>query len=186
MTKDASNSALAFACGLLLLFVLEAGAAFLVLGGLDAEGALAETDLPAVTLLTDLRGSFTDLQGNEMTFADLRGKVVLINLWATWCPPCRAEMPSLDALWKNFEGDDRVRVLCISTEKAEEVRAYSLASSLKMPFYVFSSPAPEELDTESLPTTYIFNREGRVVFGHTGMARWDSPEVVAYLKALLE
>jgi thiol-disulfide isomerase/thioredoxin len=186
MTKDAANSTLAFACGLCLLLLLEAGAAFLVLGGFDTEGARAETDLPAVTLLTDLRGTFTDLQGNEHSFADLRGKVVLLNLWATWCPPCRAEMPSLQALWKNFEGDDRVRVLCISTETAAEVRAHPMTSSLTMPVFVFSSPAPEELDTESLPTTYIFNREGRVVFGHTGMARWDSPEVVAYLKSLLE
>ena len=78
MTKDAANSALAFVCGLCLLLLLEAGAAFLVLGGFDTEGALAETDLPAVTLLTDLRGTFTDLQGNEMSFADLRGKVVFI------------------------------------------------------------------------------------------------------------
>jgi hypothetical protein len=93
-------------------------------------------------------------------------------------------MPFLQGLWEKFQGNDRVRVLCISKETFEEVNADPLAGSLKMPLYVFSSPVPPELDAEGLPTTYIFDREGRVVFGHTGMAQWDAPEIVAYVEAL--
>jgi len=169
-------------CAVLLLVLLEAGAALLLFGSLGSAGDGPE--LPAMTRLGDLEGRFADLQGREFTFSDLRGKVVLVNLWATWCPPCRAEMPFLQNLWETFRDDDRVRVLCISPETPDELRADPLARTLSMPLYSFAAQIPPELEAETLPTTYIFDREGRVVFGHTGMARWDAPEIVAYMQAL--
>ena len=72
----------------------------------------------------------------------------------------------------------------VRKETLAEVTADPLAGSLRMPLYVFTSPVPPELDAEVLPTTYIFDKAGRVVFGHTGMAQWDAPEIVAYLEAL--
>lgn len=169
-------------CAALLLVLLEAGAILLLLGSVGS--AEDGQELPAMARLGYLEGRFTDLDGREYAFTDLRGKVVLLNLWATWCPPCRAEMPFLENLWDKFKDDDRVRILCISPETPDELRADPLAGKLKMPLYSFASPIPPELEAESLPTTYIFDHEGRVVFGHTGMARWDSPEIVAYLEAL--
>lgn len=171
-----------FVCAALLLVLLEAGAALLLFGSLGAAGDGPE--LPPMSRLGDLQGSFVDLHGREYTFSDLRGKVVLVNLWATWCPPCRAEMPFLQNLWEKFRDDDRVRVLCISPEDPEDLQKDPLAQSLAMPLYAFIAPIPPELEAEKLPTTYIFDREGRVVFGHTGMARWDAPEIVAYMEAL--
>lgn len=171
-----------FICGVLLLLLLEAGAVLLLMGsGGSADDGPA---LPRMTRLQDLQGTFSDLTGQSFTLADLHDKVVVINLWATWCPPCRAEMPFLEDLWKKFQDNDRVRVLCISKETLAEVRQDPLAKSLTMPLYVFTSPVPPELDAEALPTTYIFDREGRVVFAHTGIAKWDAPEIVAYLEAL--
>lgn len=76
-------------------------------------------------------------------------------------------------------------MLCISTETADEVRAHPMSRELDMPLYVFDPPVPPELQAKGLPTTYIFDRQGRVVFGHTGMARWDGDEIVAYLEGLL-
>ncbi len=168
--------------GALFLLMLEAGAAFVILGGfVTGDGS---PEIPAMTRLGDLPGTISDLDGRTLSFADLRGKVVLVNLWATWCPPCRTEMPYLESLWKKFEGNEQVRILCISTETADEVRAHPLSGTLGMPLYVFTPPVPPELQAEGLPTTYIFNREGKVVFGHTGMARWDGDDVVAYLEKL--
>ena len=166
------------------LVLLEIVPALVVMAAfVDSESG--QPELPAMTRLGDLQGTFSDLDGRTFSFADLRGKVVVVNLWATWCPPCRAEMPYLRNLWKKFEGSDELRVLCISTETAEEVRAHPLSKGLDMPLYVFDPPAPAELEAEGLPTTYIFDRRGRVVFGHTGMARWDADEIVAYLEGLL-
>ncbi len=183
-----NRQSLGFVCGALLLLLLEVGAAFLILGGFGpAEDTISAEPpaLPAMTRLGDLPGSFINVQGQNFTFADLRGKIVVLNLWATWCPPCLMEMPSLERLWKRFEAGGKVQVLCLSEEKVEDVRAHRIAS-MAMPLYVFTSPVPEELQAEGLPTTYIFDQEGRVLFGHTGMAKWDDPEIVAYLEALAE
>lgn len=178
------HPALAALCAALALLLLEAASALVVMGGFVDPDA-SKPELPAMTRLADLQGAFSDLDGRTTSFADLRGKVVVVNLWATWCPPCRAEMPYLRNLWKKFEGNDGLRVLCISTETAAEVRAHPMSRDLDMPLYVFDPPAPPELQAEGLPTTYIFDRQGKVVFGHTGMARWDADEIVAYLEGLL-
>ncbi len=177
------NKSLAgFFCSVLLVLLLEAGGVLLMMG--SAVSADDGPPLPRMTRLGDLHGTFSDLKGQTFSLGDLRDKVVVINLWATWCPPCRAEMPFLQGLWEKFQDNDRVRVLCISSETLAEVAADPLAGSLRMPLYVFTSPVPPELDAQNLPTTYIFDKAGRVVFGHTGMAKWDSPELVAYLEAL--
>jgi thiol-disulfide isomerase/thioredoxin len=182
MNNIATKPITGFFCAVLLLLLLEAGAAMLLVSSVgSADDAPA---LPRMTRLSDLQGTFSDLSGQSFALTDLRGKVVVINLWATWCPPCRAEMPFLEGLWKKFQDNDQVRVLCISKETLAEVRQDPLAKSLTMPLYVFTSPVPPELDPEGLPTTYIFNRQGKVVFAHTGIAQWDAPEIVAYLEAL--
>jgi thiol-disulfide isomerase/thioredoxin len=179
-----NRSALGFVCGALLVLFLEVGAALLVLGGFDPAEDAIPAELPAMTRLGDLQGSFANLQGHDFTFADLRGKIVILNLWATWCPPCLMEMPSLERLWKHFEPGGKVVVLCLSEERAEDVRSHRV-SNMAMPLHVFTSPVPEELQAEGLPTTFIFDQEGRVIFGHTGMAKWDDPEIIAYLEALI-
>ena len=184
MSNVTSKPFLSFLGAALLLLLLEAGAGLLLLGSIGS--AENGPELPPMSRLADLAGGFEDLEGQNFTFDDLRGKVVLVNLWATWCPPCRAEMPFLQNLWEKFKDDDRVRVLCISTETPAELRGDPLAGTLRMPLYSFSGPVPPELEAESLPTTYIFDGDGRVVFGHTGMARWDAPEIIAYLQALSE
>lgn len=182
MNTVSDKPLVSFVCAALLLVLLEAGAILLLLGSVGS--AEDGQELPAMARLGNLDGRFADLDGREYAFADLRGKVVLLNLWATWCPPCRAEMPFLENLWEKFKDDDRVRILCISPEEPADLRSDPLARTLKMPIYTFATPIPPELEAESLPTTYIFDQDGKVVFGHTGMARWDAPEIVAYLEAL--
>lgn len=166
----------------MFLLVLETVPGLVIMGSFATGDG--EPALPPMTRLGDLQGTISDQGGRTLSFTDLRGKVVLINLWATWCPPCRAEMPFLQNLWREFEQDGDVMVLCISTENAEEVESYAASQGLDMPLYVFNPPVPPELQVEDLPTTYIFDRDGKVVFGHMGMARWDGAEVVAYLKRL--
>lgn len=179
------HPALAALSGAIVLLLLEVAAALVIMGGFVDAGD-GPPELPPMTRLGDLQGTISDLDGRTLSFAELRGKVVVVNLWATWCPPCRAEMPFLENLWRKFEAEEDFRVLCISTETMEEVRRHPLAASLKMPLYVFNGQVPPELQAEGLPTTYIFDRQGKVTFGHTGMARWDGDEIVAYLQALLK
>lgn len=183
------HSVLGFLCGVVTLLLLEAGAGYYMLNlTTDRTGTTQASPgnppLPAAITLADLPGSFTDLDGNPQSYRDLQGKVVVINRWATWCPPCRMEMPSLDSLWKIFRDDRQVAIYCISDEAPEDVRAHPVTRDLSMPLYVFGQEIPDGLQTRGVPTTFIFDRSGRLVFTHTGMARWDAENMVAYIQTL--
>lgn len=111
------------------------------------------------------RADFTlkDLEGKTWTLSSLRGKVVLVNFWATWCPPCRKEMPDLDALSKRFAAQGLV-VLSISDEDAAKVVSYVLAQNLTYP--ILLDPGRKVNDAfhiEGIPQSFVFNRKGKLV-----------------------
>jgi peroxiredoxin len=104
-----------------------------------------------------------DLQGKEWTLSALRGKVVLVNFWATWCPPCRKEMPDLDALAHKF-ADQGFVVLSISDEDAAKVTSYVLAHNLNYPILLDPGRKTNEaFHIEGIPQSFVFNREGKLV-----------------------
>lgn len=107
--------------------------------------------------------SLTDLQGKTWTLKDLRGQVVLVNFWATWCPPCRSEMPDLDALYKEFK-DQGFVVLAISDEEAEKVRPYIEQHHYTYPILLDSGrKVNESFSIEGIPKSFVYNREGKLV-----------------------
>ena len=107
--------------------------------------------------------TLTDLSGKKWTFSELRGKVVLVNFWATWCPPCRKEMPDLDALYKRFEAKGFV-VLGISDEDLKKVEPFT--SERKVSFPVLLDPGRKVNDlfvVEGIPKSFVYDREGKLV-----------------------
>jgi peroxiredoxin len=107
--------------------------------------------------------TLTDLSGKKWTFSELRGKVVLVNFWATWCPPCRKEMPDLDALYKRFEAKGFV-VLGISDEELKKVEPF--ISERKVSFPVLLDPGRKVNDlfvVEGIPKSFVYDREGKLV-----------------------
>ena len=125
--------------------------------------------------------SFVDGKGRARTLADFRGKTVLLNLWATWCPPCREEMPSLDRLQKALGGPAfEVVALSIDAEGAPIVeRFYKELGIDALAIYVDPGlAAPSALKTPGLPTTLLIDAQGRELGRHAGPAEWDSAEVL--------
>jgi peroxiredoxin len=107
--------------------------------------------------------SLKDLSGKTWTFSDLRGKVVLVNFWATWCPPCRKEMPDLETLYQRFESKGFV-VLGISDEEAAKVAPFIAAR--KVTFPVLLDPGRKVNDlflVEGIPRSFVYDREGKLV-----------------------
>ncbi|WP_137390409.1 TlpA family protein disulfide reductase [Rhodoligotrophos defluvii] len=147
----------------------------------------------AFTLLEEPRPlpavDFIDGDGRTMTLADFRGKVVLLNIWATWCVPCREEMPTLDRLQAELGGPE-FQVVALSIDRAglDIVRAFYDETGIKhLAMYLDSSgKASRELGTVGLPTTLLVDREGRELGRLVGPAEWDSPEVVAFIRGHLE
>ncbi len=153
-----------------LLWIAGAGAA-----GFETRAALPAPELKA-----------SDLKGAPRTLADYRGKVVLLNFWATWCPPCQREMPSLERLRTRMAGRPLEIVAISSAETPAEVNTY--LSKMKLGF-------PVLLDTDSsntrrwkvfaLPTTFVLDAEGRVRHVLTGPAEWDEGEALAVVESML-
>jgi peroxiredoxin len=103
------------------------------------------------------------LDGRKWTLRDLRGKVVLVNFWATWCPPCRKEMPDLDALYKKFK-DQGFIVLAISDEQPAAVRSFLVKHKVSYPILLDPGDAVHKrFDVDGIPKSYLYDREGKLV-----------------------
>lgn len=107
--------------------------------------------------------ALTDLQGKEWRLHDLQGKVVLVNFWATWCPPCRKEMPDLEALYTKFK-DEGFVVLAISDEEAAKVTPFIAERKISYPVLLDPGRKVNELfKVEGIPKSFVYNREGKLV-----------------------
>ncbi len=107
--------------------------------------------------------TLTDLQGKTWTFSALRGKVVLVNFWATWCPPCRKEMPDLEALYNRFK-DQGLVILAISDEEAAKVQPFLAERKITYPVMLDPGRKVNDLfQVEGIPKSFVYNREGKLV-----------------------
>lgn len=107
--------------------------------------------------------TLTDLQGTEWHLHDLTGKVVLVNFWATWCPPCRKEMPDLQALYDKYK-DQGFVVLAISDEEAAKVRPFIAERKITYPVLLDAGRKVNDLfQVEGIPKSFVYDREGKLV-----------------------
>ena len=131
---------------------------------------------------------FADEKERAMTLQDFRGKFVLLNLWATWCAPCRAEMPTLDRLQAKLGGPDfEVAALSIDRGVPIVVRTYYDEIGIKaLRIYIDQSgEASSALGVNGIPATLLIDRAGRELGRKIGPAEWDSPEVVTMIQGYL-
>jgi thiol-disulfide isomerase/thioredoxin len=129
--------------------------------------------------------SFQDADGQPRTLADFSGKVVLLNIWATWCAPCRKEMPTLDRLQAELGGPDfEVVALSVDRKGPEAVRKFFDEIGIKHLVLNIdtSSKAMFTLGAFGLPLTLLIDRQGREVGRVNGPAEWDSPEMMAFIR----
>lgn len=131
---------------------------------------------------------FQDVADRRLTLADFRGKVVLLNIWATWCLPCRREMPALDRLQRVLGGAHfQVVALSIDTGGAPAVESYFESLGMHA-LGVYVDPtmmAANALDITGTPTTFLIDASGREIGRHVGPARWDSPGNEQFLRSFI-
>ena len=133
--------------------------------------------------------SFRDLYGNKVRLADYAGKVVLVNFWATWCAPCRHEMPAIDRLAGALSGPD-FAVIPMSLDRAGVERAQAfldeiLVENLEV-MHDRSGDFRRMAGVPGLPVTLILDRRGREIARLIGDAEWDSPEAQALIRRIIE
>ncbi|SEK99506.1 TlpA family protein disulfide reductase [Jannaschia helgolandensis] len=128
---------------------------------------------------------FVTRDGSRMDLEDFQGRVVLLNIWATWCVPCREEMPTLDALQAELGGPG-FEVLALSIDRAGAgvvQRFYDEIGISKLKMYVDTTMlSATALRAFGLPTTLLIDRNGREIGRLVGPAEWDDPEMIAFLR----
>jgi len=152
----------------------------LLTSGAQAAGFEVRAAMPAPELKA------RDLAGAPKTLADYRGKVVLLNFWASWCPPCLREMPSMERLRVKLAGRPLAIVALDSAEAPEEVNAY--LSRMRLGFPILLDPDgsnTKRWKVFALPTTFLLDAEGRVRYVLTGPTEWDEGEALEVIKSLL-
>ena len=134
--------------------------------------------------LTDYSWKLLRLNGEKVDLKDLEGRVVLINFWATWCPPCVAEMPSLDNLFEDYGAD--VEFVLVAHDDPKRVSAFLARKDYDFPVFFEAGRPPGELRVESIPTTYLIDRNGHVRVKKIGAADWNSTAVRELLSELIK
>ncbi len=125
-----------------------------------------------------------DLQGNKISFEQYKGKVVFINLWATWCGPCKAEMPGIQKLYDKIKNDDIVFVI-LSLDKDQmqpKVNSYIAQNNFTFPVFVPSGYLSEQLQVRSIPTTLVISKEGKIVAKEVGSKNYDTKQFLEFLE----
>lgn len=123
------------------------------------------------------------LNGNPLNLKSLKGEVVLINVWATWCPPCVAELPRFVELYSDY--GDKVTFAFVANDEREKVEAFLDKKGYQLPVYFQASTAPIEMQSSSIPVTFILSKQGKIVVNKTGAANWNSDYVRDLLDQLL-
>lgn len=123
-----------------------------------------------------------DLNGKTWFF-NTHDQVVLLNFWATWCPPCLKEMPSLQELYNDY--GDRVKFVLVTDEDPEKVKRFLSKKRYTMPVFFPAEMPPTAILSRSFPTTYIIGKDGKIQVAETGAVNWNGPETRKTLDQLL-
>lgn len=143
---------------------------------------VAELEAPAASGI-----SFKDKDGKIVSLNTLKGKVVFINFWATWCPPCIEEMPSINKLKQSFKDNEEIVFLMVDVDnKMEKSTAFMVKNNYDLPVYVHNGNIPAEYLGSSIPTTVILDKSGDMIVRIEGGRDYTSPEMVKVLNELVE
>jgi len=125
-----------------------------------------------------------DERGNVINLSEYSGKTLFINIWATWCPPCVAEMPSIQKLYDIFEGDSSVAFIIISNEDRGTVEAFMDREGYTFPYMLARSNPPEPFASPSIPTTFLVSPSGEIVLREVGSKKWHGEDTVELISNL--
>ena len=134
--------------------------------------------------LKDYNWKLLKMTGGLQNLSASEGNVIVINVWATWCPPCLAEMPSLQNLYGKYQ--DTVDFYFISQESHAKLASFMQKNEYTFPVYTAQSEAPQMLYTTTLPTTYVISKRGAISINKTGAAVWDGAMMHGVLNTLLK
>lgn len=124
-----------------------------------------------------------DEDGNTLSLADFKGKAIFMNMWATWCPPCIAEMPNINKLYKEM-GHDVAFVMVSLDEDFETAKSFNNRKGFDLPIYTLQSRRPAMYQSTTVPTTYVISADGNLMLTHKGMANYNTSKFRSFLEGI--
>ena len=143
---------------------------------------------PAVAKKFNYNFTIKDLSGNVLDVKDLKGKTIFLNLWATWCGPCRMEMPSIQNLYNQVD-KEKIMFIMLSIDRQsdiEKIRSYIKDKEFTFTVYKTASLLPNQLQVGMIPSTFVVDSTGRIVASEKGAANYYTPEFKAFLEKLIQ
>lgn len=150
---------------------------------LNDRGTDGKTDGIVESTKADLSLKLIDKDGNLTTLESLKGKAIFMNFWATWCPPCIAEMPSIEKLYKEM-GNDVAFVMVSLDQDFEAAKAFNKRKGYQLPIYAPANNLPIMYQSSSIPTTFVIDAKGNLVLTHKGMADYNAADFKDFLRSL--
>jgi len=179
----------AFFIVLMIVLLVSPQAKALLIKGLISVGIMRPpTQSEAVTNATPVVNiTLRQANGAILQTQQLKGKVLVINFWATWCPPCIAEMPSINEMYLRYKGNANLMVLPVDVDgDLPKSLAFMKENGYSLPVYQLGAAPPQGLLSDAIPTTIIIGKNGQVVASHEGAADYASKPFYEYLEKLLK
>lgn len=148
----------------------------------------AGIEAPVVAKSFNYNFKIKDLNGTITDFKDFKGKTIFLNVWATWCGPCRIEMPSIQKLYDKVNKEEIVFImLAVDDRKSfDKVVNFVKEKEYTFPVYVPHEFLPDQLMVRTIPTTFVVNSQGKIATQETGAANYDTEEFKSFLEGLVE
>lgn len=187
-----NGSKLAFAALLIIMLIVprvrEKAASVLQLAVMKSGVIDASTAAEEKADQFDFDFLLRDLKGNLVDFKTFKGKVIFLNLWATWCGPCRSEMPSIQKL---YDESDRTKVVFVMLSLDEnrlegKVKKYAQEKQFSFPVYMPSGRLTSQLSVDVIPTTFVIDQSGAIALKETGMKNYGTTKFKKFLEKLAE
>lgn len=145
--------------------------------------AIEKEERKAISI-TDYNWEFETLGGEIQNMKDFSGKTIFINQWATWCPPCVAEMPSIQKLYDKVKTNKNIVFVIITNEKKETVNAFLKKNGFTFPIVLARSETPKAFESESIPVSFVVSPKGEIVLKEYGSRKWHGNETIKLLNSL--
>ncbi|MCF6280555.1 MAG: TlpA family protein disulfide reductase [Flavobacteriaceae bacterium] len=134
-------------------------------------------------VISNYKWNLKGINTTDYNFEKANGKVAFVNFWATWCPPCRAEMPSIQKLYDDYK--DKIEFIFQTDEAPTTVIDFLNKNNYSLPSYNEFSKPPSEFKVTSIPATYLLNKKGEIVIHSVGAENWNSNKIRKLLDELL-
>lgn len=134
---------------------------------------------------TDYNWEFKDISGNTINLSDYKNKVIFMNFWATWCPPCVGEMPAIQDLYDTYKNDNRIQFLMLTNDKPEKIKEFIKKRDFSFPVFTYKFRPPKVLESQVIPTTFVISKKGKIMVKETGASKWNGKKSKELISKLL-